>query len=233
VAAPTHPLRELLEAAARGRFPPPDAAVEVLPPASGGPTDAVCAFTAHHVVAAPVEADWVHERVRRDPLTAPVSAAFLAELGSRLGAAPGTVDVVLAAAALDGPPPLELVEDGGDHPRAQRARQMRIGVRVLRTPAGDGHLILGRGLAGRLEASFDVATAARGDGLGRGLALAARHVAPEGAAVFAQVAPGNAASLRAVLAAGYMPLGAEVLFGRPEEPDSECLAASDARHDSF
>ena len=32
--------------------------------------------------------------------------------------------------------------------------------------------------------------------------------------LFAQVAPGNAASLRAVAAAGFRPLGAEVLFHR-------------------
>jgi RimJ/RimL family protein N-acetyltransferase len=30
--------------------------------------------------------------------------------------------------------------------------------------------------------------------------------------VFAQVAPGNAASLRAFLAAGFRPIGSEVLF---------------------
>jgi len=35
---------------------------------------------------------------------------------------------------------------------------------------------------------------------------------PEGDVVFAQVAPGNAASLRAFLAAGFRPIGSEVLF---------------------
>jgi hypothetical protein len=49
-------------------------------------------------------------------------------------------------------------------------------------------------------------------GLGRALALAARHLVPAGEPVFAQVSPGNAASLRAILAAGYRPLGSEVLF---------------------
>jgi len=35
---------------------------------------------------------------------------------------------------------------------------------------------------------------------------------PRGERVFVQVAPGNAASLRAVLAAGFHPIGAEVLL---------------------
>jgi len=35
-----------------------------------------------------------------------------------------------------------------------------------------------------------------------------------GEPLFAQVAPGNAASLRAFLAAGFVPIGAEVLFPR-------------------
>jgi hypothetical protein len=37
---------------------------------------------------------------------------------------------------------------------------------------------------------------------------------PPAEPVFAQVAPGNAGSLRAVLAAGYRPIGGEVLFAR-------------------
>jgi hypothetical protein len=36
---------------------------------------------------------------------------------------------------------------------------------------------------------------------------------PEDAALWAQVAPANVASLRAFLAAGWRPVGAEVLFG--------------------
>jgi hypothetical protein len=35
---------------------------------------------------------------------------------------------------------------------------------------------------------------------------------PEGQPVFAQVAPGNPSSVRACLAAGYVAVGAEVLF---------------------
>ena len=53
--------------------------------------------------------------------------------------------------------------------------------------------------------------------LGGRLVAAARHLTPPGEPLFAQVAPGNAASLRVVEAAGFRPIGAEVLFhrGRP------------------
>jgi hypothetical protein len=47
------------------------------------------------------------------------------------------------------------------------------------------------------------------------LAVAARHLVPEDRPVWAQIAPGNASSLRAFLAAGYEPVGSEVLFTPP------------------
>jgi GNAT superfamily N-acetyltransferase len=59
-----------------------------------------------------------------------------------------------------------------------------------------------------------VARALRNRGLGRRLVAAARHLTPPGEPLFAQVAAGNAASLRAVVAAGFRPLGSEVLFDR-------------------
>ena len=74
-----------------------------------------------------------------------------------------------------------------------------------------GLLTVGRGVAGRLEVSLEVDPAARGRGLGTALARAARRLADE--PLWTQVAPANTASLRAFLAAGYRPVGAEVLFG--------------------
>jgi hypothetical protein len=44
------------------------------------------------------------------------------------------------------------------------------------------------------------------------LAYAARYLIPDGEQLFVQVAPGNVPSLRAVLAAGFTPIGAEVLL---------------------
>jgi GNAT superfamily N-acetyltransferase len=123
---------------------------------------------------------------------------------------------VLAAEGLGGEPPLELlpVADPAGHPRAARALYYRTGVQAWTDPRGAGMVLLGTGLAGRRELAFEVEPAWRGRGLGRRLVAAARHLTPPGEPLFAQVAPGNAASLRAVLAAGLRPLGAEVLFAR-------------------
>jgi RimJ/RimL family protein N-acetyltransferase len=71
------------------------------------------------------------------------------------------------------------------------------------------------GVAGRWEVSVEVDPGYRGKGLGRDLVAAARHLVPDGTPVWAQIAPGNAASVRAFLAAGYRPVGAEVLFHAP------------------
>ena len=106
---------------------------------------------------------------------------------------------------------LGLVPAELDHPRVERALLHRSGVRVWGTPDGAGLLTLGRGVAGRWEVSLEVDPACRGRGLGTALARAARSLV--NGPLWAQVAPANVASLRAFLAAGYRPVGAEVLFG--------------------
>ena len=121
---------------------------------------------------------------------------------------------MLAAPGLVEAPEPELLHELTDvqHDRVARADRYLERIRVLTTPEEDGVLILGHGLAGRLEVSLELDEAARGRGLGRRMIRAARSLAPEGEMLFAQVAPGNAASLRAFLAAGFVPIGAEVLF---------------------
>ena len=145
-----------------------------------------------------------------------MGAPFLAWLGGRLGAMPGTLDVVLAARAGAGAPPFpdELREIALDlaHPRLSRALRYRTDVRAWEPADRSGVLVVGRGLAGRWEAAFEVSGSSRGRGLGRTLAAVSMLAVPRGERVFVQVAPGNAASLRAVLAAGFHPIGAEVLF---------------------
>jgi hypothetical protein len=64
------------------------------------------------------------------------------------------------------------------------------------------------GLAGRTELSVEAAV----PGTGRALIRAALGSVPVGEPVFAAVAPGNARSLRAFLAEGFVPLGSEVLM---------------------
>lgn len=211
---PAVTLLQVLYDAVADRFPPADGAVEVLP--SPGKTSAVIAFSAHFYVCAPVDPAWVHAQLPKGDFSAPMAAPFLVALAERIGAEIGACDAVLAATAHGRGPMLELVElTDADHPRVHRARRYRDDVRVWRTPDGRGHLMMGQGVAGRTEASFEVDIIARGRGIGRSLAASALGLLPAGAPVFAQVTPGNTASLRATLAAGYRPIGAEVLLPPP------------------
>jgi GNAT superfamily N-acetyltransferase len=211
----TERLLQLLLDAAGGAPPPADGVVEVWA-APTGPVDAVLAFTAHHVVAAAVDPDLVAARLPDGDLSAPMGPAFLGWLGDRLGSRPGSLDVVLAAGGLGGSPPLELTPgvDPARHERVARALRYRSDLQVWTAEGDAGVLVLGRGLAGRREVAFEVDPARRNRGLGRSLVAAARHLTPPGEPLFAQVAPGNAASLRVVEVAGFRPIGAEVLFHR-------------------
>jgi GNAT superfamily N-acetyltransferase len=181
-------------------------------PAPLGARAVVVGGTAWHVVAADVDPSWVAAQVAPDPIAAPLGARFLAALADRVGAEPGVLDAVLVAAPVTDVG-LELVVAEVDHPRVERARLHRSDVQVWTTSDGCGLLTLGRGVAGRWEVSLEVDPAARGRGLGTALARAARALVPAGIPLWAQVAPANVASLRAFLAAGYRPAGAEVLFG--------------------
>jgi hypothetical protein len=193
--------------------PDADGSVTVLP-APPGARAVVVGGTAWHVVAGDVAPSWVAAQVAHDPLAAPLGARFLAALADRIGADPGVVDAVLVAPPAPPHPGLKLVEsEQWGHPRVQRALAHRTVVQVWTTPDGSGLLTLGRGVCGRWEVSVEVDTAARGGGLGAALAAAAPALVPGGEPLWAQVAPANTASLRAFLAAGYRPVGAEVLFG--------------------
>jgi hypothetical protein len=208
-------LADLLSNAARGRPPAADGAVTVLDPPPG-PVRGVLAFTAHHVVALGLDPDAVRARLPGGDLIAPTSPAFLTWAAERLGADPGPVDAVLVTFGGEAVPGLRLVpSEEASHPRVERAMRYRTDVRVFEDEGRRGLLLIGRGLAGRWEVAFEVEPGARGHGLGRGLAAAARAVVPAGEPLFAQVTPGNAASLRALLAAGYVPVGSEVLFPKP------------------
>jgi hypothetical protein len=202
----------VLRAAAEGRPPEPDGTVEIH--AQHGLAAAVVAFSAHFLVCADVDPDWVVGVLPPGDYSAPHGARFLTALADRIGSDIGALDVVLAqphdASAADG---LALEEiEARDHPRVVRALRYREDVRVWRTPDHAGHVLIGRGLAGRWEMAFEVQPAARGNGLGRRLARAATALVPPGEVVWAQVSPGHPASLRSVLAAGYLPVCAEVLL---------------------
>jgi GNAT superfamily N-acetyltransferase len=204
-------LAELLADAAAGCPPPADACTEVLPADDGAA--AVLGFTAHHVVVADVDPSWVSARLPPGDLSAPLGAAFVAALASHLGRRAGALDVVLVASGRAGDAPVALTPtDDHAHPRVRRALHHRRDVRAFAAERDTGVVVIGRGLAGRWEAAFEVDAAARGRGLGRRLAAAALHLVPEHEPVFLQVSPGNVASLHAVLAAGFTPIGSEVLL---------------------
>jgi hypothetical protein len=211
----SEPLLELLREAAAGRFPRADGQTSVVP-APRGRCDAVLGFTAHHVVAAQVSPEEVRDRLPTGDIGAAMDVRFLAWLAERLQAEPGMLDAVLVADGVPGPPRVELEPlDDSNHPRVERSARYRTDVRAFGDPQGRAVVSIGRGLAGRLEVSIEIDAAAHGGGLGRTVAQAARTLVPPGELLFAQVTPGNARSLRAFLAAGYRPIGSEVLFLRP------------------
>jgi GNAT superfamily N-acetyltransferase len=205
-------LLDVLLAAAAGRFPRADGAVEVIP-APRGARAAVVGFTAHSIVAADLDADLVRRHLPNADLGAPSSVPFLAWLGEQVGGVIGSLDVVLAATSADADTGLELEPiEPPAHARVDRALAHRAEVAVFADPERRGLATVGRGLAGRREVSIEVEPGARHAGLGIELARAARRWATLDDPVFAQVAPGNVASLRAFLRAGYRPIGSEVLI---------------------
>lgn len=210
---------DLLHAAARGMFPPEDGRTEVVPAVEGAPA-AVLSFTAHHVVAADLPADEVLARVDPRDLKGPLAPGVLAWLAERTGLYAGSLDVLFAwradrAAAPEGLA-VERVQRP-DHPRVVRATRWRDDVEVWEERGGRGLVVLGRGMAGRLELSVEVAPEERDRGLARRLVSAALVAAAPAEPVFAQVAAANAASLRALQAAGFVAVGAEVLYGPIED----------------
>ncbi|WP_308122201.1 GNAT family N-acetyltransferase [Streptomyces sp. TRM70350] len=171
-------LRNILDTAARGVFPPADGRTTVVP--QHCPRDAgVIAFTGHSVVFTDEDPLWVYDTLGAldcDALAATMNARFLAALMDRTGRTTDTIDVMTVGSPLPGEPPLALRENRDPaHPRVVSSRRRRDEVGVWATDGGV--LVLGRGIAGRLEAAVEVAEAVRHRGLGRAPALAARHLA--------------------------------------------------------
>jgi len=203
-------LARLLGDVAAGRYPPPDGSVTILPQPSRRDAG-VIAFTAHSVVFVDLDPAWVRGLLPPEDLSGPLLPPFLQALCTATGRHVNSTDLLCIAAPQPGPPEIMLtpaVPSG--HPRVTRALRHRDQVRVWETP---GAIVsIGCGVAGRWEVALEVEPGYRGKGLGRELAAAARHLVPEGTPLWAQIAPGNAASVRAFLAAGFRPVGAEALL---------------------
>jgi hypothetical protein len=200
-----HELHRVLLDAADGRFPPVDGGVVIVAPMAGD-HHAVVEFTGRSFVLTNRDRDDVMAR-GADGFGGASHPDLLRWLAGPDGWI-GTHDAVLAARGTGGGRLVER-DDLDDHPRVVRSRRHRRGVDVY----GDetGVVTIGRGLVDRLEVSVEVFDGAPA-GAGRRLIVEAVGLVPAGEIVFAQVAPGNAASLRAFLSCGFAPIGAETLL---------------------
>lgn len=203
-----HRLTEVFAAAARGTFPPVDGIVEVIGPPATLDLEAVVEFTGHALVATALPDEVVLAR-RYDAFGGIVSPDALRWLAGPSGTV-GCLDAVLVTVGTGGST-LPVRHDLDRHPRVVAARRRRNDVIVYGDEAG--LVTVGVGLGDRWEVSVELFEGtSRRSGAGRRLIGEAVGRVPEGEAVFASVAPGNAASLRAFLAAGFEPIGAEVII---------------------
>ena len=213
-----HPLAGLISAAAAGRFPRPDGGWRRVPPWRPG-LEAVISFTGHAVFA-------VAPDIPGDRLTALGADGFGGAHDPRLITAlagPGAwidcLDMLMAGRGTGrsgAPPRLTERPDLATHPRAGFAATIRDHPRVLGypDPRRTALAIISRGIAGLTELSFELEPEWRGRGGGSRLAADALTAVPAGELAVAAVAPGNAASVRALLSAGFVPLGSVQLFRR-------------------
>ena len=196
----------MLAAAAAGSYPAADGTVRVCPP--HGDTHAVVAFSAHTVLLTDRPTAEVADR-RLDAYGGSMQPQHLLWLAD--ARAIGSLDVVLAHRAGGTGQTLTELDDLATHPRVARALLHRRDVRVAVNE--HGLVTIGRGLVDRWELSVELRhDAVPGQGSGRTLIAAGLAMAPAGEWVWAQVAAGNTASLRAFLAAGFVPVCSEVLF---------------------
>ena len=213
-----HPLAGLITDVAAGRFPDADGGWRRVPPWRPG-LEAIVAFTGHAVLA--VARDIPDRRLTSLGVNG-FGGAHDPRLITAL-AGPGgwidSLDMVMAGrgSGQAGQPP-RLVDrpDLATQPRAAFAARIRDQPRPLGYPGRDraALAVLSRGIAGLTELGFELEPARRGSGGGAQLVRDALSAVPSGQLVLAAVAPGNAASVRALLAAGFVPLASIQLFRR-------------------
>ncbi len=204
-----HPLAGLITAVAAGRYPAADGGWRRVPPWRPG-VEAIVAFTGHAVLAvAPDIPDRLLASLGADGFGGAHDPRLVTAL-----AGPGgwidSLDLVMAGRGTGRPgvpPRLAARSDLTAHPRAGFAARIRDQLQVLgyEDPGRSALAVIGQGIAGLTELSFELEPGRRGQGGGTGLVRDSLTAIPSGELVLAAVAPGNAASVRALLSAGFIP----------------------------
>ena len=212
-----HPLAGLITAAAAGRFPAPDGGWRRVPPWRPG-LEAVVSFTGHAVFAvAPDIPDHQLVALGADGFGGAHDPRLITALAGPEGWI-DCLDILMAGRGTGraGAPPLIDRPDLAGSRRAEFAARIRSHPRLLGypDPGRSALVIISRGIAGLTELSFELEPGRRGRGGGSQLAADALSMVPAGQLAVAAVAPGNAASVRALLSAGFLPLGSVQLFRR-------------------
>lgn len=213
-----HPLAELIAAATAGRYPAADGSWRRVPPWRPG-VEAIFAFTGHAVLAvAPDIPDELLVSLGADGFGGAHDPRLIAALAGPDGWI-DSLDILLAGRGSGHPGvPAQLVDrpDLATHSRAAFAARFRDQPRLMGYDdrRRSALAVISRGIAGLTELSFELEPGRRGQGGGTGLVRDALSAIPSGQLVLAAVAPGNAASVRALLAAGFIPLGSLQLFRR-------------------
>lgn len=208
-----HPIAAALTAAARGTFPPVDGGWERTTPWLPG-VEGVVAFTGRAFLAVgPEVPDGCLTALGADGYGGASNPRLVSALAGR-----GWIDVldlVLVAQGTGDPGPLEPRPDLAAHPRARHAETIRGDVATWGYAAHDVRTVvtLGRGLGGLWEVGVELDSTGRHTG--RSTIAAARGLVPMDDVLVAACAPGNARSVRAFLAAGFVPV-ASVQLWRPE-----------------
>lgn len=202
-------LAALFAAVAAGRYPFSDGGFHVVGPDRTTGQHAVLAFTGHAVLAT----DRPREQLAGLGLDGYGRAHHPDVLRALAGPHGwiGVLDAMLVTCATGvGGTSLRRTRDLDDHHRVVYARETRVAVEVLADERG--LVTVGRGLGGRRELGFELTGAPSGVREGQALLRDVLAELPAGEPVWAACAPGNARSLRTLLAVGFVAVGAEVLL---------------------
>jgi GNAT superfamily N-acetyltransferase len=215
-----HALAVRISDAADGRFPAIDGGWSRVPMWRGG-VEAVVAFTGHAVFAV---ADDIPDAMLVGLGADGFGGAHHPRLVSSLAGAGSwidSLDALLVMRSTGGVRSLVARPDLAGLPRVAHAAGVRDVQQVLgpSDPDDASVVVVAKGIAGLTEISFELDPRHRQQGRGEALVRAALAELP-GETVLAAVAPGNAASLRSVLAAGFVPIGSVQLFRRGTGLDS-------------